>query len=83
MLKVVLTSFCFYYISRTRTRYHFAPSSTRLLYLYFIWNPKISLPLWPSAYRVGPNQTLITDDVFSVPDIVFFLITIFMNFFPS
>ena len=42
MLKVVLTSFfIFNYISRTRTGCHFAPSSTRLLDLYFIWNPKI------------------------------------------
>ena len=31
----------FYYISRTCTGYHFAPSSTRLLYFYFIWNPII------------------------------------------
>ena len=43
MFKVVLTSIFFYYISRTRTGYHFAPSSTRLLYLYFIWNLKNSL----------------------------------------
>ena len=45
--------FIFDYISRTRTGYHFAPSSTRLLYLHFIWNPTNSLPLWPSGYRVG------------------------------
>ena len=45
--------FYYYYISRTHTGYHFASSSARLLYLYFIWNPKISLRLWPSGYRVG------------------------------
>ena len=88
MSKVVLTSFFFYYISRTRTGYHFAPLSTRLLYLYFIWNPKNSLLLWHSGYRVGLRgfdgrgfDSNHRKSYFSVPD--FFLITIFMIFFPS
>ena len=43
----------FYYISRTHTAYRFAPWSTRLLHLCFIWNPKTSLRMWPNGYGVG------------------------------
>ena len=93
MLKVVLTSFFFYYISRNRTGYHFAPFSTRLLYLYFIWNPKCStvmaewLSRWTSDQKVV-GSTSITDDLiflchFFFFFFFFFLITVFMILFPS
>ena len=55
----------FYYINRTRTAYRFAPWSTRLLYLCFIWN---------SDETFAPSPTIF----FSVPD--FFQITLFMIF---
>ena len=52
LTKVVLF-LLFYHISRTRTAYRFAPCSTRLLYLYFIWNLKNTLWKQLSGYDVG------------------------------
>ena len=67
----------FYYISRTHTAYRFAPWSTRLLYLYFLWNPKNTLWKRPSGYGFGlrirrswvqaPSPTI----SFSMPDTFF------------
>ena len=78
MLKVVFTSFFFYYNSRTRTGYNFAPSSTRLmLYLKPYKFPTIMvewLSRWTSD-QTAVGSTPITDDIF--------LITIFMIFLPS
>ena len=76
----------FLFFSRARTGYHFAPSSIRLLYLYLIWNPKNSLPSWPSGYRVIHRMRRSWARLPS-PTILFFcarycfLITIFMIFF--
>ena len=52
MLKVVLASLFFYYISRTRTAYRLATWSTRLLYEYlcFIW--KLTLKIHNECGRV-------------------------------
>ena len=72
MLKVVLTFFFFfYYISRTHTGCNFAPSSTRLLYLYFIWNPNrvvIALDFGSDGRGLDSHQRR---SYFSVPDMFF------------
>ena len=90
MLKVVLTSFFFFiiiiFISITRTGYHFATSSARLLYLYFIWSQnvlhhygRVVIP-----FDFGTNGRAFESHYqrfyFSVPVVFFFffLVTIFM-----
>ena len=83
-VKSCFDALLFYNISRTRTAYRFAPWSTRLLYLFFIWNPKTLLRMWPSDSGVGlrmrrswvrpPSPT-----IFFLCHI-FFLITIFYKY---
>ena len=86
MLKVVLTSFFFYYISRTRTGYHFAPSSTRLLYLYFTWNSKIHFDYGRVVIALdfgSDGRGFITYDLIFLCQIFFFNYNMHDIFFPS
>ena len=66
MLKVVLKSFFFIILVELALHTVSLLLLTRLLYLYFIWNPKNSLRKRPSGYYVGLliRSSWLTDDIF-------------------